>query len=142
MSEQPEQEAPDREDAEAGSYLELQGEVDRSFGGSWEAFLKAVSNPAEILYFVLWRHCKGKAHKLEAWAKDKKIPDDWLPRFYGMLTPKGEFRDGVSTRAPKEPAGAPPEAAEAATQTSDDAAQTSEAAAQTAPKTSDGEGSD
>ena len=83
--------------------------------GCWEKFLKAVSNPAEILYFVLWRQCGGKAHKLEAWAKDKGIPADWLPRFYGLLTPKGEFRDDVSTRAPKRPAepaqAAPAEAA-------------------------------
>lgn len=119
MSEEPQE----REDSEAGSYAELHAEVDRSFGGSWEAFLKAVSNPAEILYFVLWRQCGGKAHKLEAWAKDKKIPDDWLPRFYGMLTPKGEFQRGVETRAPKPPPEAPAEVA-----------QSSEAAAQAAPE--------
>jgi hypothetical protein len=96
--------APPRpDDSEAGSYLELQQEVEKHFGGSWEAFLKAVRNPAEILYFVLWRLCEGKATKLEAWAKEKKLPADWLPRFYGMLAPDGQFRDGVITRAPAEP---------------------------------------
>lgn len=94
-------ETPQRpDDSEAGSYVELQREVDKHFGGSWEAFLKAVRNPAEILYFVLWRQCGGKSHKIEAWAKEKGIPADWLPRFYGMLKPDGQFRDGVVTSAP------------------------------------------
>lgn len=100
MSEQ----TPDRQDSEAGSYVELQGEVDKHFDGSWEAFLKAVGNPAEILYFVLWRHCDGKAHKIEAWAKDKDLPPDWLPRFYGMLTHDGRFRPDAVTRPTREPA--------------------------------------
>ncbi|MCH9680545.1 MAG: hypothetical protein K0V04_03855 [Deltaproteobacteria bacterium] len=98
MSEQ----TPEREDSEAGSYLDLQREVDRTFGGSWEAFLKAVLNPAEILYFVLWSHCEGKAHKIETWAKDKGLPPDWLPRFYGMLTHKGDFRPDAETSAPRQ----------------------------------------
>lgn len=104
MSEQSE-----RQDTEAGSYVDLQREVDQHFDGSWEAFLKAVRNPAEILYFVLWRHCGGQAHKAEAWAKDKKLPPDWLPRFYGMLTHEGNFRPDAATRAPVPPV-APPEA--------------------------------
>lgn len=101
MSEQGEQ--GEREDTEAGSYVDLQREVDQSFDGNWEGFLKAVSNPAEILYFVLWRHCDGQAHKIEAWAKDKKLPPDWLPRFYGLLTHDGQFRPGAVTRAPAQP---------------------------------------
>ena len=95
------EETPQRPaDSEAGSYVELQREVDKHFAGSWEGFLKAVRNPAEVLYFVLWRQCDGKAHKMETWAKEKGIPADWLPRFYGMLTPDGQFREGVSTSAP------------------------------------------
>ncbi len=99
---------PQRDDSEAGSYDSLQAEVDQHFGGKWDPFLKAVRNPAEILYFVLWNHCDGKAAKIEAWAKEKELPPDWLPRFYGMLTPKGEFRSDAVTRAPDTPA--PPEA--------------------------------
>jgi hypothetical protein len=106
-------ETPQRpDDSEAGSYVELQREVDTHFAGSWENFLKAVRNPAEILYFVLWRQCDGKSHKMESWAKDKGLPGDWLPRFYGMLTPQGQFREGVVTSAP-DPSQLPPEAAEA-----------------------------
>lgn len=114
MSEQP----PEREDSEAGSYDDLQAEVDRSFNGKWDDFLKAVANPAEVLFFVLWNKCSGKASEIEAWAKDVDLPPDWLPRFYGMLTPKGEFRPGVVTSAPKHPP-QPPAAAEG--DTTDDA---------------------
>jgi len=97
-------ETPQRpEDSDADSYVGLQAEVDEHFAGNWADFLKAVRNPAEILYFVLWRLCDGKAHKLEAWAKEKQLPADWLPRFYGMLTPDGQFRSGVVTRAPEAP---------------------------------------
>lgn len=107
-------ETPQRpDDSEADSYVDVQREVDTHFGGSWEGFLKAVRNPAEILYFVLWRQCDGKAHKLEAWAKDKGLPADWLPRFYGMLTPEGQFRAGVVTNAPDASQLTPPEASEA-----------------------------
>jgi hypothetical protein len=113
------EETPEREDSEAGSYVELQREVDTHFAGSWESFLKAVRNPAEVLYFVLWRLCDGKAHKLEAWAKEKALPADWLPRFYGMLTPDGQFRAGVVTSAPPPPE-PPPAAAEAPVQGQDD----------------------
>jgi hypothetical protein len=101
-------EKSEREDTEAGSYVDLQREVDQHFDGSWERFLKAVRNPAEILYFVLWRQCGGQAHKIEAWAKDKQIPPDWLPRFYGMLTHDGKFRPDAATRAPDLPP-TPPE---------------------------------
>jgi hypothetical protein len=102
------EETPQREDSEAGSYVDLQREVDKHFEGSWEKFLKAVRNPAEILYFVLWRQCGGKAHKIEAWAKDKQIPADWLPRFYGLLTQDGQFRPDAVTRAPTPPTPPPP----------------------------------
>lgn len=95
------EETPQRpDDSEAGSYVEVQREVDKHFGGSWEAFLKAVRNPAEILYFVLWRQCDGKADKLRSWATEKQLPADWVPRFFGMLDPKGHFREGVVTSAP------------------------------------------
>jgi hypothetical protein len=100
VSEQTPEQTADREDTEAGSYVDLQSEVDKTFAGSWEQFLKAVRNPAEILYFVLWRHCEGKADKVEAWANEKKLPPDWLPRFYGMLTHKGDFRPDAATCAP------------------------------------------
>jgi hypothetical protein len=96
----PAEATPRPDDSEVGSYLDVQAEVDKHFAGDWEKFLKAVRNPAEILYFVLWRQCDGKAHKLEAWAKDKGLPADWLPRFYGMLKPDGQFREGVVTSAP------------------------------------------
>lgn len=102
MSEQGE-----RADTEAGSYVDLQREVDQHFDGSWEKFLKAVANPAEILYFVLWRQCGGQASKIEAWAKDKQLPPDWLPRFYGMLTQDGQFRPDAVTRPEPPPAAEP-----------------------------------
>lgn len=107
----PESETARPDDSEAGSYAELQREVDQHFAGSWENFLKAVRNPAEILYFVLWRACDGKADKLRSWATEQKLPADWVPRFFGMLDPKGQFREGVITRAPEEPEPPPPEAA-------------------------------
>ncbi|MCA9709988.1 MAG: hypothetical protein KDK70_29385 [Myxococcales bacterium] len=110
---------PEREDSEAGTYDDLQREVDKHFDGKWENFLKAVRNPAEILYFVLWNQCDGQAPKIEAWAKDQGLPADWLPRFYGMLTARGEFRPDAVTVAPEAP-----EASEgdAAVQASADAA--------------------
>jgi hypothetical protein len=96
-------EPTEREDTEAGTYVDLEREVDEHFDGSWERFLKAVRNPSEILYFVLWRHCDGQAPKIEAWAKDKKLPADWIPRFFGMLTHDGNFRPDAVTRAPAPP---------------------------------------
>lgn len=99
MSEQ----SPEREDSEAGTYAELQREVDQHFDGKWDGFLKAVRNPAEVLYFILWNHCDGKAPKIEAWAKKHELPDDWLPRFYGMLTQAGEFRPDAVTIAEEDP---------------------------------------
>lgn len=111
MSEEtpPSEATPQRpDDSEAGSYVDVQREVDKHFAGSWENFLKAVRNPAEILYFVLWRQCDGKADKLRSWAAEKKLPADWVPRFFGMLDPKGQFRDGVVTSAP-DPSQLPPD---------------------------------
>jgi len=102
-------EQPEREDSDAGTYADLKAEVDKHFGGKWDGFLKAVRNPAEILYFVLWNHCDGKAPKIEAWAKEVELPPDWLPRFYGLLTEKGEFRPDAVTMAPETP-DAPPDA--------------------------------
>ena len=115
---------PQRDDSEAGSYDSLQAEVDKHFGGKWDPFLKAVRNPAEILYFVLWSQCEGKAANIEAWAKEKELPPDWLPRFYGMLTPKGEVRADAVTRAPEAPEPVESEATpqEAAVKASVDAA--------------------
>lgn len=83
----------------AGKFHEIQREVDTHFGGEWERFLKALSNPAEILHFVLWQHCGGAKEKFEAWAESNKLPPDWVPRFYGMLTPEGELP--VSADAPE-----------------------------------------
>lgn len=89
--------------ASAGAYHEIQSEVDAHFGGDWERFLKALSNPAEILHFVLWQHCQGGKEKFEAWATSKKLPPDWVPRFYGLLTPEGHLpaRDETPEPAPE-----------------------------------------
>ena len=96
----PAEATPRPDDSEVGSYLDVQAEVDKHFAGDWEKFLKAVRNPAEILHFVLWRQCDGKADNLRSWAAEKKLPADWVPRFFGMLDPKGYFREGVVTSAP------------------------------------------
>lgn len=131
MSDQAPEPAPEREDSDAESYAALQAEVDRHFDGKWDGFLKAVRNPAEILYFVLWNHCGGQAAKIEAWAKDKELPADWLPRFYGMLTNKGEFRPDAVTRAPE--GTEPPPDKDAAVEASVDAAMKATADANAAP---------
>ena len=134
VSEQPASEQPERDDSEAGSYDDLQGEVDAHFGGEWDGFLKAVRNPAEILYFVLWNHCDGKSAKIEAWAKEKELPPDWLPRFYGLLTNKGEFRPDAVRMAPEAPEPPPQTASDAAVEASVDAAIKATVEAGTMPK--------
>jgi hypothetical protein len=80
------------EDTDADTYDAVQAEVDKHFEGSWERFLKAVENPAEILHFVLHNHCAVDAGKFIAWAKEKQLPPDWVPRFFSVLTPKGELK--------------------------------------------------
>lgn len=79
------------EDTDVGSYAEVQAEVDKHFGGDWAQFLKAVQNPAEVLHFVLVHECGKEPERFEAWAKDKGLPPDWVPRFYGTLTPEGDL---------------------------------------------------
>jgi hypothetical protein len=80
------------DDVDVGSYADVQAEVDKHFEGSWEKFLKAVQNPAEVLHFVLVHECDKQPEKFEAWAKDKKLPPAWVPRFYGTLTADGELK--------------------------------------------------
>lgn len=126
------EQAPDREDSDAESYAALEQEVAKHFGGKWDDFLKAVRNPAEILYFVLWNHCEGQAPKIEAWAKEKELPADWLPRFYGMLTEKGDFRADAVTRAPENTEPRPE--GDAAVEASVDAAMKATADAAAGPK--------
>lgn len=87
-------------DTEAGAYHEVQAQVEAHFEGSWEGFLKAVQNPAEILHFVMWGHCGGDKEKFEGWATDKDLPPDWVPRFYGMLTPDGQLPDDADAPEP------------------------------------------
>ena len=77
---------------EAASYADIQGEVNRHFSGSWEGFLKAVTNPAEILFFVYAGHCGKDKDKFQSWASRQGIPDDWMPRFYMTLTDDGELK--------------------------------------------------
>jgi hypothetical protein len=80
------------EETEAGSYADIQGEVNKHFAGNWENFLKAVTNPAEILHFVFEAHCKKDRDKFAAWASRQGIPDDWLPRFYMTLDDDGDLK--------------------------------------------------
>lgn len=80
------------DDVDVGTYADVEAEVDKHFGGSWEDFLKAVQNPAEILHFVLVHECGKETAKFEAWAADKKLPPGWVPRFYGTLTADGELK--------------------------------------------------
>ncbi|MBK8241243.1 MAG: hypothetical protein KBB21_10005 [Nannocystaceae bacterium] len=82
----------DRQDTEVDTYEGMQAEVDRHFGGSWEQFLKALQNPAEVMHFVLTKHCGTDAAKFEAWAKEKELPAGWVPRFYMTLTPDGQLK--------------------------------------------------
>lgn len=90
----------ERDDAQASELGEIQAEVDRHFEGSWERFLKAVRNPSEIMHFVLHNHCGVDQKKFEAWAEQVKLPPDWVPRFYGMLTVEGELK--ASAEAPED----------------------------------------
>ncbi len=80
------------EETEAGSYADIQGEVNKHFAGDWKQFLLAVDNPAEILHFVFANHCKKDREKFEAWAKRQSVPDDWMPRFYMTLDDDGDLK--------------------------------------------------
>ena len=89
----PEQaEIPRPDDTEADSYEAIQVEVDTHFGGSWEQFLKAVSNAKEVLHFVLVNRCETNPTKFEAWAEEIKLPVGWVQRFYMTLTPDGALK--------------------------------------------------
>jgi len=83
---------PQHEDTDVDNYDGLQAEVDKHFEGSWERFLKAVENPAEILHFVLKHHFALNQRDFEAWAKEKQFPPGWIARFYSTLTPEGELK--------------------------------------------------
>jgi hypothetical protein len=85
--------APERPDStDVDTYSEIETEVDKHFEGSWENFFKAVKNPAEVLHFILADHFGLEREKFEAWAQEKKLPPDWVPRFYGTLNEKGELK--------------------------------------------------
>jgi hypothetical protein len=99
MADEPEAEAPPteptapkHEDKDVDDYDGIQSEVDKHFGGSWESFLKAVENPAEILHFVLTKHFALDQKKFETWANEQKFPPGWIQRFYSTLTPEGELK--------------------------------------------------
>lgn len=98
MADEPEAEAPaeptapKHEDKDVDDYDGIQSEVDKHFGGSWESFLKAVENPAEILHFVLTKHFGLDQKKFEAWANEQKFPPGWISRFYSTLTPDGQLK--------------------------------------------------
>lgn len=80
------------ESTEVDSYEEIEAEVSKHFGGSWPSFLKALQRPAEVLHFVLvYKFGKDQA-AFEAWAKEKELPIDWVPRFYSTLTLDGELK--------------------------------------------------
>lgn len=82
---------PDREDTHAGTYEDIEAEVQRHFGGEWPRFLKALRNPGEVLHFVLTYKFDKDTKAFEAWAAEKQLPPDWVPRFYGMLDPNGDL---------------------------------------------------
>ncbi len=84
---------PAHEDAQATNYEDIEAEVNKHFEGKWDGFFKAVSNPAEIMHFILHNKCDGKAETFEAWAKEKDLPTDWLGRFFSTLTQDGELKD-------------------------------------------------
>lgn len=79
------------ESTQVTTYAEIEAQVKEHFDGSWERFLKAVENPAEILHFVLVYEYDKDRSAFEAWAKDKALPPDWVPRFYSTLTAEGEL---------------------------------------------------
>lgn len=80
------------EATEAGSYAEIQGEVNKHFGGDWKAFLLRVESPADILRFVFTTHCNTDREKFEAWGKRQGVPEEWFPRFYMALDENGEIK--------------------------------------------------
>lgn len=84
---------PARDDAQATNYDDIEAEVNKHFEGKWENFFKAVSNPAEIMHFILHSKCGGTAESFEAWAKEKDLPTDWLGRFFSTLTEDGALKD-------------------------------------------------
>jgi hypothetical protein len=83
------QETPD--DTSVETFADIEIEVNRHFDGNWKKFLLAVENPAEILHFVLSEHFDRDRAKFESWSKEQELPPDWVPRFYGTLTPEGEL---------------------------------------------------
>lgn len=83
------------EETEAGSYADIQGEVNKHFAGDWKAFLLRVENPAEVLHFVFSNHCKMDREKFEGWGKRQGVPEDWFPRFYMTLDEDGGLKPKV-----------------------------------------------
>ena len=86
-------------DAEAADFSDINFQVQRHFKGDWNKFLIAVANPIEILHFILSDHFGMDTDKFEAWAKEEKLPDDYIPRFYTALTPEGEIKPEFLTPA-------------------------------------------
>jgi hypothetical protein len=94
MADDSPEESPDdlpEEGPDVTTYTEIEAEVQKRFDGNWETFLKAVTNPAEILHFILKEEFELDKDKFEAWAKGKDLPSDWIPRFYSALTEDGEL---------------------------------------------------
>lgn len=54
---------------DAGSFEEIQQEVQTRFAGSWPAFLEAVRNPVDILLFILTHLMEGDKHQFQEWAR-------------------------------------------------------------------------
>jgi hypothetical protein len=74
------------------TFADIELEVNKHFKGEWKKFLIAVENPAEIMHFILTEHFGRDTKKFEAWSKEQELPPDWVPRFYGTLTPEGELQ--------------------------------------------------
>lgn len=79
------------EDTDVGSYEDIEREVLKHFEGSWEKFFKALRNPADVLYFVLTHKFGKDKAAFEAWAQEKALPGNWVPRFYGLLDAQGNL---------------------------------------------------
>lgn len=80
------------EQTEASSYADIQGEVNKHFGGDWQKFLLGVDNAAEILHFVFAGHCKKDRETFQGWGKRQGLPDEWFPRFYMALDEEGDLK--------------------------------------------------
>lgn len=60
---------------DAGSFEEIQQEVQARFAGSWPAFLEAVQSPIDILLFLLTTVMEGDKHQFQAWAQIQGVKE-------------------------------------------------------------------